>query len=43
MAQMFNRISKTLYQITQELLDLFAINIDESNSKDSSEVGDIDD
>lgn len=43
MAQMFNRISKTLYQITQELLDLFAININERNSQESSEVGDIDD
>lgn len=43
MAQMFNRISKTLYQITQELLELFAINIDERNSQESSEVGDIDD
>lgn len=43
MARVFNRISKTLYEITQELLDLFAINIDERNSHESSDVSDIDD
>ena len=43
MAQWLNRLSKTLHIATQELLELFAINVDKNNSQVSSDVSEADD
>ncbi len=43
MAQLLNRLSKALYKVGQELLDLFAINVDEDNYQAGTDVSDIDD
>lgn len=43
MAQWLNRLSETLHIATQELLDMFAINLDAKNSKVASDINDTDD
>ncbi len=43
MAQFLDQLSKTLHKATQELLDLFAINLDTNNTQTGSDFGDTDD
>lgn len=43
MAQLLNRLSKTLHQATQEFLDLFAINADVENVQETADISDTDD
>ena len=43
MAQLLNRLSKTLHEVGLELLELFAINVDADNAQTGSDVSDIDD
>ncbi len=42
MAQWLNRLSETLHEATQELLELFAINVDAKNSQAGSDTSDSD-
>ena len=43
MAQWLNRLSETLHTATQELLDMFAINVDTKNSQVTSDINNTDD
>ena len=43
MARLLNRLSKTLHQATQELLDLFAINADIESVQETADARDTDD
>ncbi len=43
MAQLLNRLSETLHEATEELLDMFAINIDFKRKQASSEIDEADD
>ncbi len=43
MAQFLDRLSKTLHEATQELLDLFAINVDINSTQAGSDIRDADD
>lgn len=43
MARLLNRLSKTLHQATQELLDLFAINADAESVQETADARDTDD
>lgn len=43
MARLLNRLSKTLHQATQELLDLFAINADVESVQETVDARDTDD
>lgn len=42
MAKLLNRLSKSLHQATQQLLDMFAIYTDDKDAPES-EIGDTDD
>lgn len=43
MAHFFDQLSKTLHEATQELLDMFAINIESKNTQTGSDIRDTDD
>lgn len=42
MAQFLNRLSETLHEATQELLDMFAINLDTKNTQANPDINDAD-